>query len=432
LGPVFVIDPEGFGNSFDPLHGKTTEDELYSAATHLLYEAHEGEGKVFTLRAIKMLQVLFLAAQAEGIAPFPYIRFLIQLGLADTVTHLYSVDPRLATRFLETNPEAADLTDKFLQSCWGTLTSRLQPLLNETVIRSLTRSDFTPEELMCSDKPITVYIKWKEQDLLALSPLNRLLWGTFINELSTTYDRRAGRGCKPVLLLIDEGGRTAIPSLHDAVTTVAGRGILIWLVIQSLSQLSAVYGHDRAKILLGNMDTTLFYRPNDLDTAKYLEERLGSESAYAHSQTLHSGEETSEGRSERPRPLLSTQEITQLKDTDVLVWHRDYKPMKLKRMDWRAFTLLRERRNISPPALQPLPPITDIKLAKPQILSSDTYPNEDDDPFPVTLDDPDNLPVDRHGLSTNGLDIVDPQHSSPTTVWQRTDKKSHFDPDAIN
>ncbi len=67
------------------------------------------------------------------------------------------------------------------------------------------------------------------------------------------------------------------------------------------------------------MDTTTFYRLNDLDTARYLEERLGSVSAYAHSQTLHSGEETSEGRSERPIPLLSSQEITQQQDDDVLV-----------------------------------------------------------------------------------------------------------------
>jgi type IV secretory pathway TraG/TraD family ATPase VirD4 len=166
------------------------------------------------------------------------------------------------------------------------------------------------------------------------------------------------------------------------------------------------------------MDTTLFYRPNDLDTAKYLEERLGSFSAYAHSQTLHGGQESSEGCSERPRPLLSNQEITQLKDTDVLVWHRGYKPLKLKRMDWRAFLLLRERRNISPTPLQPLPPLTDIKLSEPQTLPPDHYPNEDDVPFPVTLDDPDNL--------------VKPQDSLPTTVWQRTNRQSQFDPDRLN
>jgi hypothetical protein len=190
-------------------------------------------------------------------------------------------------------------------------------------------------------------------------------------------------------------------------------------LIQSLSQLSKTYGHDSAKVLLGNMDTRLFYRPNDLDTAKYLEEFLGSVSAYAHSQTLHSGEETSEGLSERPRPLLSTQEITQLKDTDVLVWHRGYKPLKLKRMDWRAFGLLKKRHSYEAPPLIPLPPITDIKLFNTRTLPSDNYFNEDDDLFSVDLDDPDNL--------------VKPQDSLPTTVWQRTEKStSYIDPDAIN
>src|SRR5919198_4676947 len=248
----------------------------------------------------------------------------------------------------------------------------------------------------------------------------RLLWGSLINELTQTYDQKEGRGCKPVLLLIDEGGITGIPNLHVSSSTLAGRGISLWLIVQSLSQLFATYGHDRAKILLGNMDTRLFYRPNDLDTARYLEDFLGSASAYAHSQTLHSGEETSEGRSERPRPLLSIQEITQLKDTDVLVWHRDYKPIKLKRMDWRAFPRLLQRRSLKASELQSLPPITDIKPLKQQTLLFNNYPNEEDDPFPVTLDDPYNLPVDRHYLSTNGQHLVDPEDSRSTIVWQRT------------
>jgi len=146
---------------------------------------------------------------------------------------LYALDPILATRFLDTNFLKADLTDKFLLSCWGTLVHRLQPLLTETVIRSLTHSDFTPAELLCSPKPKTVYIRWKEQDLLPLSPLNRLLWSSFINELTTNYDRKPGqtaeeKGCNPVLLLIDEGGRTAIPNLHDAASTVCGRGVCVF------------------------------------------------------------------------------------------------------------------------------------------------------------------------------------------------------------
>ena len=171
MGRCGVIDPQGFGDRFDPLHGKQTEDELLSSATHLLFQADEGEGKIFTQRAITMLTMLFLASRREGIAPFPYVRFLTQLGLADTASRLHAIDPILASRFLDDNFLTADLGDKFLRSAWGTLIHRLQPLLTETVIRSLTKSDFTPQELMCSQKPVTVYIRWREQDLLALSPL---------------------------------------------------------------------------------------------------------------------------------------------------------------------------------------------------------------------------------------------------------------------
>ena len=75
-------------------------------------------------------------------------------------------------------------------------------------------SDFAPGQLLHSAKPISVYMRWKEQDLLALSPLVRLLWGSLIDSLTTTYDAAQGKRCHPVLLLIDEAGRTAIPSLE--------------------------------------------------------------------------------------------------------------------------------------------------------------------------------------------------------------------------
>src|ERR1700687_3611693 len=122
---------------------------------------------------------------------------------------------------------------------WGTLTARMRPLLTETVVRCFTHSDFTAEQIIRGNKPVTIYLRWKEQDLLALSPLVRLLWGSLINELLTTYDTTQGNGCQPVLLLIDEAGRTAIPALADQATTVVGRGISLWVAIQSLSQLES-------------------------------------------------------------------------------------------------------------------------------------------------------------------------------------------------
>src|SRR5436305_4602007 len=47
IGDVFVIDPRGYGHRFDPLHGKQTDDEFYSTASHLLFEAEEKE-RIFT------------------------------------------------------------------------------------------------------------------------------------------------------------------------------------------------------------------------------------------------------------------------------------------------------------------------------------------------------------------------------------------------
>src|SRR5207302_2663635 len=152
----------------------------------------------------------------------------------------------------------------------------------------------TPEEIITSPRPVTVYMRWREQDLLALSPLVRLLWGSLIDELVSTYDRRAGKGCQAVMLLIDEGGRTAIPSLADHATTVVGRGISIWLAVQSLSQLDVVYGRTRAQVLRDNMESQLYYRPTVVATAKHVEERCGSPSAYARHTTEQQGGKTRE------------------------------------------------------------------------------------------------------------------------------------------
>src|SRR5258708_32528585 len=101
----------------------------------------------------------------------------------------------------------------------------MKPFLTETIISCFAGSHFTASELMRGEKPITVYLRWPEQNLLALSPLVRLLWGSLIDELITTYDRAEGEECQPVLLLVDEAGRTAITTLADQATKAAGTAI---------------------------------------------------------------------------------------------------------------------------------------------------------------------------------------------------------------
>jgi type IV secretion system protein VirD4 len=355
LGPVFVIDPTGVGHRFDPLLGKTTEDELFSAATHLLFKPDEGDGAIFTQRATVMLTQIFLAAREEGRPPLPYTRETIRQGLPATAERLNAISPDLATQFLDVAFQDANLVDRFLLSSWGTLSARMRPLLTETVIRSLNGADFSPSDLLTSSRPVTIYLRWPERDLLALSPLVRLLWGTLIDELINTYDKRAGKDCDPVLLLIDEAGRTAIPSLADHATTVVGRGISLWIAVQSLSQLDAVYGKVRAQVLRDNMESQIYYRPSNHETAEYLERCLGRTSEFAHSQTVRDGTHTSQGLSEQGVPLLTAGEIKMMKDEDIIGFHRRLPPFMAKRMDWRRFPIFRHRHNLPTPALPELP-----------------------------------------------------------------------------
>jgi type IV secretion system protein VirD4 len=361
VGKVFVIDPTGIGHCYDPLLGKHTEDELLSAATHLLYESDERE-KIFTQRAIVMLVQVFLAARIEGQPPLPYVRQMIRLGLPAVAQRLHALDPKLASQLLDVPSDEADFTDRFLLSSWSTLTSRMIPLLTETVVKSLTCSDFMPRDLLYSPKPISIFLRWKEQHLLALSPLVRLMVSSLIDGLITTYDSAKGVGCHPVLLLIDEAGRQAIPSLAEHASTVVGRGITLWIAIQSLAQLNVVYGRERATILRDCMESQIYYRPNDLGTAEYLERCLGRRSDYAHSQTLREGEETSEGRSEQGIPLLTAWEIKQLRDDDVLIFHRLLAPIRAKRMDWRRHPLLAQRHNLPVPPVPSLPALSGLPL----------------------------------------------------------------------
>ncbi len=125
------------------------------------------------------------------------------------------------------------------------------------------------------------------------------------------------------------------------------------------------------------MESQLYYRPTDLATAKYLEERLGSHSQYAHSTTQREGVETSEGLTERPIPLLAAQEILQLKDDEVIGFHRNLPPFQLKRIDWRQYPAWKQRRSIPAPQLADLPALAEIPLLQSKKNVPDAYIDPD-------------------------------------------------------
>jgi type IV secretion system protein VirD4 len=371
LGPVFVIDPEGVGNQFDPLHGRYTERQLYAAAKYLLYEAGERD-PIFIQRGIKMVTQLFLAGREENrLAGYekyrllPYAGQLMNLPINQVAAHLHALKPQLATKFLSGmfDPKKDYDEKRFLTSSWETATSRLYPILSDELLRCFDGSSFTAEGLLTSQAPITVYLRLPEGDLDALAPVVRLLTQTIIHEGITTYDKRKGEGCYPLLLLLDEAGRVKIPYLYDYATTVVGRQMSLWVAIQSIKQLE-VYGEANAETLMDNMDTQIFYRQRRT-TAKYLEEELGRRSAYSRSQSRREGGYETQGISEQGVPLMTANQIKQMGDEDIILFHHNLPPFLAQRMSWLKHPILRRRHSMRPPELSELPPLTPIELRSP-------------------------------------------------------------------
>jgi type IV secretory pathway TraG/TraD family ATPase VirD4 len=141
--------------------------------------------------------------------------------------------------------------------------AKLWPLLTDDIVPCFAGSDFTAEDIIRGRQPVTVYFRFSESELHALSPLIRLLFGSLLDGLINTFDTHLGEGCRPVLVIADEAGRTAIPGLADAASTVVGRRIYLWIAVQSLSQLEVVYGKARSQALLDTVETQLYYRPTD-------------------------------------------------------------------------------------------------------------------------------------------------------------------------
>ena len=117
------------------------------------------------------------------------------------------------------------------------------------------------------------------------------------------------------------------------------------------------------------MESQIYYRPSNQETADYLEHCLGRVSAYAHSTSVREGEETSLGLSEQGVPLLTSQEIKQMHDEAIIGFHRRLPPFQLKRVDWRGHPLLTKRQSIPAPHLAALPQLANVPVENEGTLS---------------------------------------------------------------
>lgn len=92
----------------------------------------------------------------------------------------------------------------------------------------------------------------------------------------------SGKNVTPTLVLhIDEAQSVLYHGIEDLFAKAGGAGVYIHGYCQSISQLYAEVGQDRANTILDNCNTKLFMRVPDAHTAGYVSEHLGEERRFS-------------------------------------------------------------------------------------------------------------------------------------------------------
>jgi len=93
-----------------------------------------------------------------------------------------------------------------------------------------------------------------------------------LHALCNHADNSPGNRLKiPVRFMLDDfASGTHIPDFDKIVSVIRSREISTSIILQSISQLEALYGHAKAKTILNNCDNLLYLGGQDVETAHYI------------------------------------------------------------------------------------------------------------------------------------------------------------------
>lgn len=180
--------------------------------------------------------------------------------------------------------------------------------------------DFRIHDLMNHEKPVNLYLVISPADIDRMRPLLRLMVDMIVRRICAKMEFADGGsmvGYKHrLLLLLDEFTSLGkLPIMEKALAYIAGYGGKVYIIVQDIAQLNAVYGKDNA--LMANCHVRIAYAPNTIETAKTLSDMTGKTTVVEEKVSL-SGSRTGHMKnasvnvSETARPLLTPDECMRL------------------------------------------------------------------------------------------------------------------------
>jgi len=203
------------------------------------------------------------------------------------------------------------------------------------IIESLRRSEVDFNKL--KTEPMTVYLVMPPDKLRSQSQYVRAVVYMALRAVL----RVQGRPALPVTFVLDEFAQLGrMAAVEDAVSLLAGYGALLWLLVQDLSQLEAVY--PKWRTFLANT-TMQAFGTQDQTTARYLSEAMGSQTWLIESSSssssiapgkLSSSYSSSSSLSAHGRPLMMPDEIRRMDSSVVFVLQQGQPAYWLHRLNY--------------------------------------------------------------------------------------------------
>ncbi len=220
--------------------------------------------------------------------------------------------------------------EKTMASIVITAKTKLSVFEMPTVKANTAYSDFEIEDLLGlkeNNKPISLYLCIEPGDLKSLAPLIRILTIQIVTLLSTPEILASAKNRHRLLMLLDEFptiGKMDI--LEKGIGFVAGYGMKMMLVVQSLDQLNSIYGKDNA--FPSNSQVQIFYTANENQTAEYVSKTIGNKTIKTYS---YSGD-GKKNINYQAMPLVRPEEVRRFPLDKIMILVAGKMPIKAKKI----------------------------------------------------------------------------------------------------
>jgi type IV secretion system protein VirD4 len=184
------------------------------------------------------------------------------------------------------------------------------------IAKCLARSDFAFSDLR--HRITSVFLVLPPNRMDAYSRWLRLLVSQALQDIARDAEASVGaqgasqRLKTPTLFLLDEFAALGrLEAVERAMGLMAGYGLQLWPILQDMSQLKDLYG-ERAGTFIANAGVQQVFGVNDFETAKWLSQMIGQETAGFQTDSFKPGDGPSFSNNLTGRDLLTPDEIMQL------------------------------------------------------------------------------------------------------------------------